>query len=169
MKKTLLSVLFVILFLCSSCKKESPKPSIQSTSLPFFCTANINAGESTFSANLSFVNSANATLEFTSPKELESLIFNLKNGEVTAEYKGLTFTLPQSDSASYNIAKLLFSSLSSPHKNAVLNSNGDYEITDSVKGIDYTLISDGKSGNLKALNSAALNLQINFENFSFSE
>lgn len=167
MKKALLLSLFIILCLCS-CKSEKPKAPLQNTTLPFFCTANIKVGESNFSANLSFVNSANATLEFTSPAELDSLIFRLENGEITADYKGLVFTLPQNDSAHYNAAKLIFSSLSSPHKNSVLNQSGDYEASDSIQGIDYMLIWDSKSGNLKALKSSALNLLVNFENFTFS-
>jgi len=169
MKKTLFTLILVCLLLCSCSDKRSEAKQIK-TDVPFSCTVNINQGSLNFSANLSFINSASATLEFLSPNEVKGLIFELEGEQIYAKYKGLSFSLPSSDTGVYNAARLIFSSLSSAGgKNTTVNENGDIEITDSVKGVDYALIFDKKSGSLKALKSASLGLNMDFENFVYSD
>ena len=138
------------------------------TGIPFTATAEIDYGSHKFSAKLTFRNSGSASLEFLSPSEVKGLVFELDGEQIGAQYNGLSFTLPQSQSGIYSSARLLFSSLSGADgKKKTVLSNGDFEMSGSIEGIDYFLVFDKNSGNLKSLYVPSIDFKTEFKEFTY--
>lgn len=166
MKKALSIFLVFILFSFSSCTARGKESAHINTNAPFTCTAQINYDSLLFECRLTFRNAASASLEFLEPSEVAGLVFELTSDGVSAKYKGLSFSLP--DSAANSAANLIFSSLSSADsKTPISQSSDQFIIKGELSGKEYSLVFDSKSGELKALYADSLNFKAEFKNFKY--
>ena len=101
---------------------------------------------------------------FTSPNTLSGVNLTFSEGNVTASYKGLNFSVPQSALPVKSMMLNLISAVDDLSKNEELSgveNDGTLEISGSLDGGDYTLTVD-KSGNIVSFAMPNNNLSIAF-------
>lgn len=171
MKKiSLILSLLVIIFCFASCDEKSKTPTIPTTNRPFSSNVKISYKDLAYSGFLTFRNSGSATLEITEPKNLEGLIFNLSNGELTAKYEGLDFPLDTLDAKAKTAAGMIFSALASAGTSSDIKLNeekSEFSVSGQIYSRKYDMIFDYKSGAVKSFCAPEERLSVSFENFSF--
>ena len=171
MKKILLSISLITMFFCFvSCNNAPETPTIPTTDRPFSSNVKISYKDLSYSGFLTFRNSASATLEISEPKNLEGLIFNLSNGELSAKYEGLDFPLDTLDSRTKTAAGMIFSALASAgvSSNVEINeAKNEFSVSDKIYSQRYDMVFDRKSGAVKSFSVPEQKLLVTFENFNF--
>lgn len=103
-------------------------------------------------------------VEFTSPNTLAGIKLSFSDGITEAEYKGLSFSVPQSALPVKAMMLNLIEAVDGHSKADELkgeDNNGDIEISGRLEGGDYTLIVD-KNGTLKGFSMPNNELNMTF-------
>ena len=172
MKKITFSVLLVLaVFFFSACSQgKEEKQSVPTTDRPFSSSISIAYKDLSYKANLTFRNSASATLEITSPENISGLIFTLSNDNLSARYEGLDFPLDTLDSRTKTAAGMLFSAIANAgaSKNVKVDrEKNEFSVSNKIYSYKYTMIFDKTSGAIKSFSVPDEELFISFSNFSF--
>ncbi len=104
------------------------------------------------------------TAEFDSPNTLSGVKLTFSSGSVTADYKGLTFSVPKSALPVKAMLGNLIEAVDTNARESELSgreNEGRFEISGSLDGGDYTLILDN-SGNIAAFDMPNNLLHISF-------
>ena len=104
------------------------------------------------------------TAEFDSPNTLSGVKLTFSSGSVTADYKGLTFSVPKSALPVKAMLGNLIEAVDTNARESELSgreNDGRFEISGSLDGGDYTLILDN-SGNIAAFDMPNNLLHISF-------
>ena len=170
--KKVISV-FLALFIALipvSCAENGGENTLPQTSRPFSAVLDIEIKDFSADAFLTYRNSASATLELTSPKDLETLVFNLEGEELSAKYKGLDFPLADTNGQAVSAARLIFSALANAgnSKDAQIDEDRDeFTVSGSVLSNNYEMEFDRMSGAIKTFSVPSQDLEVEFENFKF--
>lgn len=170
--KKIISV-FLALFITLipvSCADNEAKDTLPQTNRPFSAVLDIEIKDFSADANLTYRSSASATLEITSPKDLETLVFNLEGEELSAKYKGLDFPLADTNGQAVSAARLIFSAIANAgnSKNAQIDKERDeFTVSGSVLSYNYEMEFDRMSGAIKSFTVPSQDLEVEFENFRF--
>ncbi len=171
MRKILLYLSLVALVFCFvSCGENNEKPPIPTTDRPFSSNANISYKGLSYTGFLTFRNGASGTLEITSPKSLEGLVFILSNGEPSAKYEGLDIPLSALDSQTKTAAGMIFSAIANAGVSSdvrINESKNEFSVSDKIYSQEFDMIFDRKSGAIKSFSVPASELLVTFENFKF--
>ncbi len=170
MKKiTVFFAIFVLLLSVSCGKKEGEKQEIY-TNIPFTSIAEIDYGDLSLEAKLTYRNAASATLEVLSPGSLSGLIFEYNGEEVSASYNGISFALGSLNSSLPSAAKLIFSSLISAANQKNTQDAGElFLVSGSIDSTPYQLYFNKKSGYLEKFVCPSLKFTAKFKDFKFLE
>ncbi len=171
MKKTLVfAAVFCILLLLVSCSKPEAKENLPQTDRPFSAVIDIDFKDFKSTANLTFRNSAGATLEIVSPEEISTLVFTLSGEDISAQYKGLDFPVSELGEQSVSAARLIFSAISSAgnSKDAKISSDkNEFTVSGSASSYEYKMNFDMTSGAIKKFTVPSQNLSAVFRDFKF--
>lgn len=103
-------------------------------------------------------------VEFSSPNTLSGVMLSFSEGNVTASYKGLNFSVPQSALPVKAMMLNLITAADDLAKNEELSGrekDGMIEISGSLDGGEYTLTVD-KKGNIASFSMPGSKLKMNF-------
>lgn len=103
-------------------------------------------------------------VEFSSPNTLSGVMLSFSEGNVTASYKGLNFSVPQSALPVKAMMLNLITAADDLAKNEELSGSekdGMIEISGSLDGGEYTLTVD-KKGNIASFSMPGSKLKMNF-------
>ncbi len=171
MKKiiSVFSLLFMTLCLVS-CADSAANDTLPQTNRPFSAVLDIEIKDFSADAFLTYRNSASATLELTSPKDLETLVFNLEGEELSAKYKGLDFPLDDTNGQAVSAARLIFSAIANAgnSKDAKIDKERDeFTVSGNVLSYNYEMDFDRMSGAIESFTVPSQDLEVEFENFKF--
>ncbi len=171
MKKiiSVFTLLFMTLFFVS-CADNAVDDTLPQTNRPFSAELDIEIKDFSADAILTYRNSASATLELTSPKDLETLVFNLEGEELSAKYKGLDFPLADTNGQAVSAARLIFSAIANAgnSKDAQIDKDKDeFTVSGSVLSNNYEMEFNRMSGAIKSFTVPAQDLEVEFEDFKF--
>ena len=170
MKKIAALFVVFVLSLCVSCAKSEGEKREIYTNLPFTSLVEINYGELSLEARLTYRNAASSSLEVLSPDSLEGLIFEYNGEETRAFYKGISFALGSLNSSLPSAAKLIFSSLiSASNQNNTHDAGDQFIISGKLDSASYQLYFNKKSGYLEKFVCPSLKFEAKFKEFKFLE
>lgn len=170
MKKTVLAVFITVIMLFTAACSKTPKTMGKATLTPTFtCTALIAYDDFNATAQIQRYGEGIWSAEFSEPSTLSGVRLDFNNGEVTASYKGLTFSVPK-DAAP---VKALISSLIEVVDTALKSDSIEGEASDGVITLsgslsqgDYSIGFDEKTGALVSFEMPGYGLKMVFEDFS---
>lgn len=172
MRRAIISVVLVIttfvLAGCAGVKKNLSKPS----PVPVFsCNASIAYDDFSALARVERFGDGVWSAEFSEPSTLSGVRLDFCDGEVTASYKGLSFSVPK-DAVP---VKALLSSLIEVFDEALksdslkgIAQDGKITVSGTLSQGDYSIVFDEKSGNLLSFEMPGSGLKMVFSDFSAS-
>jgi len=170
MKKAIVSIVLVITAViftaCGGTKKNLSKP----TPIPVFsCNASIAYDDFSAVASVERYGDGVWSAEFSEPSTLAGVRLDFADGEVTASYKGLSFSVPK-DAVP---VKALISSLIEVFDESMksdslqgVEENGKITVSGSLSQGDYSIVFDEKSGSLLSFEMPGSGLKMVFSDFS---
>lgn len=168
--KRLVTIPFAILMIFSlvSCSMPTKNTSTRKNGLNCAFTSDMTVTIEHFVADGTVSRSGNGMweAEFTSPNSLSGVKLSFSEGNVTAEYKGLSFSVPQS---ALPVKAMMLNLIKAVDDNAKLDElKGEEDgnllkISGSLEGGDYTLSVD-KNGCPSSFEMPCNNLTITFSN-----
>ena len=160
----------VLLFFPVSCSQAEAGANLPQTNRPFSADLDIKYKDFSAEADLTFRNSASATLEITEPDELEDLVFTLEGEELKAKYEGLDFPIEDTNGQAVSVARLIFSAIANAgsSKDAKINSTAnEFTISGNVLNNEYQMIFNKATGAIKSFSVPSQGLLVKFSDFEF--
>ena len=170
--KKIISLLaaLILVIIPVSCAQTQQGQVLPQTGRPFSAELDISFNDFSAEAELTFRNSASATLEITDPDSLEGLIFTLQGEELTAKYQGLDFPLEDTNGQAVSAARLIFSAIAnaSTSKDAKINSSAnEFTVSGNVLNYDYQMNFNKTTGAIKEFSVPSQKLTVKFTDFEF--
>lgn len=169
MKRPILPLIISLslsLGMLTGCEDKKEKP--PSTDKTYTCSATFNCGDFNISADIEREGAGLWTVELTAPDTLRGINLLFNQGEVTASYLGLSFTVPESALPAKNCVAAVLDALDS-------SAERSSELSVSEDGEDYILAGDsplgiytirmGADGEIKSFELSAMNIYGEFSNF----
>ena len=156
MKKLFTSVFIFMSVLClTSCSSPMSGRTSRENNLAgaFTSSATITLDKLTAEAAISRYGDGEWTVEFDSPNTLSGVKLSFSEGNVCADYKGLSFSVPKSALPVKAMMLELIEAVDTNARETELHgseNDGMLEINGSLEGGDYILTVDG-NGNIKAV------------------
>lgn len=171
MKKTIATVLLIFaLFVFTSCGEHGDGQKQLQTNIPFTCTVNFDYDSLSAQGKLTYRNAASCTFELLSPSAVEGVIFEFDGEQITAQYKGISFAILDTNAQAVTAAKLIFSSLAGAETEKNTQDDGnEFLIRGETDSVNYELRFDKISGYVKSLSAKSLNFSAEFKDFKFLE
>ena len=174
MKKLITSVFFIISLLCmTACSTPLGRNSVRENKLgsafssPFKMTLDKLNAEGTITR----LGDGEWITEFESPNTLSGVKLTFSGGIVTADYKGLTFSVPKSALPVKAMLSNLIEAVDTNSRESELlgkENEGKFEINGSLEGGNYTL-SLSNDGNISSFDMPNNLLHITFTNVQNKE
>ena len=167
MKKLFTSVLlFAGIFCLTSCSSPMGGSTVRENRLSCAFTSPVTMSLDKLNAEgtVTRLGDGEWTAEFDSPNTLSGVKLTFSGGSVTADYKGLTFSVPKSALPVKAMLGNLIEAVDTNARESELSgreNDGHFEISGSLDGGDYTLILDN-SGNIAAFDMPNNLLHISF-------
>ncbi|MBQ7131550.1 MAG: hypothetical protein IJO29_03175 [Oscillospiraceae bacterium] len=170
MKKAIVSIVLVITVViftaCGGTKKNLSKP----TPVPVFsCSASIAYDDFSAVASVERYGDGVWSAEFSEPSTLSGVRLDFSDGEVTASYKGLSFSVPKDavpvKALISSLIEVFDESLKSDSLQGVAE-DGRITVSGSLSQGDYSIVFDEKSGNLLSFEMPGSGLKMVFSDFS---
>ncbi|SEK93016.1 hypothetical protein SAMN02910353_01573 [Ruminococcus sp. YRD2003] len=167
MKRLFTSVLlFTGIFCLTSCSSPMGGSSVRENKLGCAFTSSVSVSLDKLSAEgtMTRLGDGEWTAEFDSPNTLSGVKLTFSSGSVTADYKGLNFSVPKS---ALPMKSMLCNLIEAVDKNARESelrgreSEGHFEINGTLDGGDYTLMLDN-AGNIASFDMPNNLLHISF-------
>lgn len=164
----LLMVLAISVFMFTGCSERKTLDSARSSlNSAFECDMKMNYDNSEFDARLKRIEPGVWETEFTSPDTLAGVKLMFSGNDVTASYKGLSFTVPKKalpvKSILTNFITTVDTLAAAPELQGS-EKDGVMTVTGETESGTYTLTMDTKSGLLNSFSMKNIPVQINFEN-----
>ncbi len=170
MKKTFMAILITVIFVfataCGNAKKEMGKTTLTPT---FTCTARIAYDDFSAVAEIQRYGEGMWSAEFSEPSTLSGVRLDFADGEVTASYKGLTFSVPKDAAPVKALISSLIEVVDMSLKADFVEgqaSDGVITLSGSLSQGDYTISFDEKTGALVSFEMPGYGLKMVFENFN---
>lgn len=168
MKKLIAFVLTVILssclISCSGIGGQGKASSENGLDSQFQAVISITLDELNAEGTLKRFGSGSWEVEFSSPNTLSGIKLSFSEGNTSASYKGLNFSVPQSALPVKSMMLNLITAVDDLAKNEELSGNetdGGLQIEGSLDGGEYTLTVD-KNGNISSFAMPGNKLSISF-------
>lgn len=174
MKRLFTSVfLFAAIFCLTSCSSPMSGSTTRENGLSrtFGATATITLDKLTAEGTITRRGEGEWTAEFESPNSLSGVKLTFSGGMVTADYKGLTFSVPKSALPVKAMLNNLIDAVDTNSRTDELHgreNEGYFEISGTLDSGDYTLLLDG-SGNIAAFDMPNNLLHISFTDVHSAE
>lgn len=168
MRKILSLILCCALIFCSCSGKKVAGPKSKIWGNRFSCTAELNYSGEVFKAELSYRNSANASIKIVEPGSVAGLCFELCDGEFSANYMGLEFPIEKFGGSVVSIAELIFSALRKAEVSSEFSHNAkskELYLDGETASKKYRLTLDEKSGAPHRLEVYGMDFEVEFKNF----
>ncbi|MBO7394899.1 MAG: hypothetical protein J6U16_02120 [Ruminococcus sp.] len=167
MKRLFTSVLlFTGIFCLTSCSSPMGGSTVRENKLACAFTSPVTVSLDKLNAEgtMTRLGDGEWTAEFDSPNTLSGVRLTFSSGSVTADYKGLTFSVPKSALPVKSMLSNLIEAVDTNARESELRgreNEGRFEISGSLDGGDYTLILDN-SGNIASFDMPNNLLHISF-------
>ena len=167
MKRLFTSVfLFGAIFCLTSCSSPMGGSSVRENKLAcaFTSPVTINLDKLNAEGTVTRLGDGEWTAEFDSPNSLSGVKLTFSGGSVTADYKGLTFSVPKSALPVKSMLNNLIEAVDTNARERELHgkeNDGRFEVSGSLDGGDYTLALDS-SGNIVSFDMPNNLLHISF-------
>ena len=148
MKRLFTSVfLFGAIFCLTSCSSPMGRSSVRENKLACAFTSPVTMSLDKLNAEgtITRLGDGEWTAEFDSPNSLSGVKLTFSGGTVTADYKGLTFSVPKSALPVKSMLNNLIEAVDTNARESELRgkeNDGRFEISGSLDGGDYTLALD---------------------------
>ncbi|MDO4864138.1 MAG: hypothetical protein Q4A05_08215 [Ruminococcus sp.] len=148
MKRLFTSVfLFGAIFCLTACSSPMGGSSVRENRLgcAFSSPVTMSLDKMNAEGTITRLGDAEWTAEFDSPNTLSGVKLTFSGGSVTADYKGLTFSVPKSALPVKAMLGNLIEAVDTTARESELHgreNEGSFEISGSLEGGDYTLILD---------------------------
>ena len=171
MRKILTTLSLIVFIFCfAACNSKSETPTIPTTDRPFSSSIKISYKNLSYSGLLTFRNSANATLELSSPENLNGLTFTLLSGQLSAKYQDLDISLDALDSRAKSAAGMIFKGIATAGVSSdvrVNESKNEFYVSDKIYSQKYDMTFDRRSGAIKSFSVPNELLSVTFADFKF--
>ncbi len=173
MKKVIVSLVIVIVAIattaCAGAKKKMLTP--EPVAL-FSCNAAIAYDDFSATALLERYGDGAWSAEFSEPTTLSGVRLDFLDGDVTASYKGLSFSVPKDavpvKALIAGLIEVFDESLKSNSLKGVAE-NGKITVSGSLSQGDYSIVFDENTGNLLSFEMPGSGLKMVFSDFSASK
>lgn len=173
MKKLITSVFLYLSFLClTACSAPIGSNTVRENrlGLSFSSSVIINIDKLTAEGTITKLEDGKWVAEFESPNTLSGVKLSFNEGNVTADYKGLTFSVPRSALPVKSMLCNLIEAVDGNARESELRGkekDGMFEINGSLEGGEYTLSLDN-SGYIKSFDMPNNLLHITFTDVQIS-
>ena len=167
MKRLFTSVFLLgAIFCLTSCSSPMGGSSVRENRLAcaFTSPVTMNLDKLNAEGTITRLGDGEWTAEFDSPNSLSGVKLTFSGGSVTADYKGLTFSVPKSALPVKSMLNNLREAVDSNARESELHgkeNDGRFEISGTLDGGDYTLALDS-SGNIASFDMPNNLLHISF-------
>lgn len=173
MKRFLIVLMMMTAILFTSCASRTTMESAEADlGSPFECDMKMIFEDNEFGGKLRKIDTGIWEADFTSPDTLEGVLLSINGNDVTASYKGLSFTVPKK---ALPVKSVLLNFISAVDKIAESEETEGTE-NDGIMLIDgenesgeYTLGLDMKTGDLCSFEMKNFGVKMEFENFTVKE
>ena len=170
MKRFFTAMVLSAAFLLTSCASKATMESTESiVNSPFECDMKMIFEDQEFGGKLRKTDIGVYEADFTSPDTLEGVILSFNGNDVTASYKGLSFTVPKKalpvKSALLNFFSVVDNlaqsdKIEGTEKDGVIFINGENESG------EYSLECDSKECDIDSFKMKNFGVRMEFENFT---
>lgn len=162
---------FVFVVTLSACEGGAGKTTMEQPSLnsSFSCNAEIACGETEATATITRLGKSAWDTEFQSPKTLAGVKLSLLDDEMTASYKGLSFSVPKSALPLKSVIVNFSEAIDAQAEKASLEGkakDGIITVEGECTGGEYKLKLDEATGGLTGFEMPAYELTIVFTDFT---
>ena len=167
---------FLTLLLCgiviisfSACNGNNKKNATPDINKLFSCTADITYGDFKTTATINRLGNGMWDVEFITPNTLAGVKLSYNGVDITASYKGLSFSIPKDAAPIKGVLNYIFKAIDKSAEKV----NMPYTEQDGMKIFkgesddgDFTLSIDKSNGNLTSFDMPSRKLEVKFSNFS---
>lgn len=170
MKRFLIVLMMMTAIMLTSCTGKTTMKSAESDlGSPFECDMKMIFEDSEFGGKIRKTDAGIWEADFTSPDTLDGVVLSFNGNDVTASYKGLSFTVPKKALPVKSVLLNFISaaeSIAASEETEGTENDGIMLIKGENESGEYTLGLDAKTGDLCSFEMKNFGVKMKFENFT---